>query len=162
MTKRFDKDVQGVALYLEFRKPYATAQVLLTPDAFTSTGEIVHAQFFRRIITDGVQKRKWRAYGVRQTSSLREQMANGAELDTNEVLHQAARRYRNLDDYFASMARGGYILVNSTPIYVEITKADMDSIKTGTMPTKVWTRVKSSRAALGFPEELVTKAAVSI
>jgi hypothetical protein len=158
-THKFDKDVQGMALYLEFRRVGATAQVIVTPDGFTTASGVTSAVFFRRVITSGVTKRKWRGYTLRNTAQFSEYLGTGTTastgLDKDEVLDTAISRSKNLTDYFDSLRRQGYLLVQNRPIYVEVTKADLDSAQTSTLPAKVWTRIKASRAAIGFPEDLV-------
>lgn len=157
------KEVQGMALYLEFRKPLATCQVLITPDGLSTTGDgVAPAQFFRRQLTSGVTKRKWRAYTVRQVADQKETLLYERTLDKEIVDEQTLIRFRNLGDYFDSLIRGGYKLVNDTPIYVEITKDDLDAARQGNLPTKLWSRVKSSRSALGFPEEVTDPSVTSI
>lgn len=154
MTNKFELDVQGTAVYLELRKNGATAQILLTPDGFGENG-IISSQFFRRVVTTGVSKRRWKAYGINLQQNQRDLIAEGTGLSpegskgSQEI---TATRVRALNDYFTSMVRNGYKLVQDKPIYVEVTKEDLEQVKQGTLPTKLWTRVKSSRTALGFPE----------
>lgn len=156
MTNKYERDVQGVAVYLEFRKTYSTAQVLITPDtpAFIGDG-VTPAQFFRRTISGGATKRKWRAYTIRNVGNQREAIRAGSAMEPEDVANDAVSRLRYLSEYFDSLVRGGYKLVNDTPIYIEVTKDDMLSAREGTLAPKLWSRVKSSRAALGFPEDVV-------
>ena len=166
MTTRFDKDVQGVALYLEFRKTGSTCQIIITPEGMQTTGEASFAQFFRRVISDGATKRKWQAYTLKPQHTVRGQFGTG-EFTNDPVMREFVvgdiqQRVYNLSDYFSSLANRGYKLVKDTPIYVEVTKADMDSIRSGDLPTKLWTRVKSSRNALDFPAEVVDSATPTV
>lgn len=156
---KFDKDVQGMALYLEFRRVGATAQVIITPDGFTTSNGVTSAVFFRRVITGGVTKRKWRAYTIRNAALFNDHLGTGtvagSGLDKAEVFDAMVSRSRNLVEYFESLTRQNYKLVQNKPIYVEVTKADLDSARSNSLPAKMWTRIKASRAALGFPEDLV-------
>lgn len=153
---KFDNEVQGVALYLEFRKSYATCQVIITPDGFTKTRGVTNATFFRRTISGGATKKKWRNYAMVNTGELRDALQAGTEISEQAVKDRTTHRIENLNDYFASLVRGGYKLVNDTPIYVEITKDDLEAVATGNLPTKLWGRIKATRVHYGFPEEVVT------
>lgn len=154
MTKQ-SKDVQGFALYMEFRKPQSTVQVLITPDGFTNdTDGVTNAQFFRRNLTHGVTKRKWRAYPIRMVGGQKEALLHAIDMDSETVSKETLNRYLNLADYFDSLVRGGYKLVKDQPIYVEITKDDLVAARQGNLPTKLWARVKSCKTALGFPEQV--------
>lgn len=155
MTHKFDQEVQGVALYLEFRKPNATCQVIVTPDGFSETSGIVSAQFFRRVITTGVSKRRWKGYSLPMKNNQSLAIQAGEKTTEQEMLELSAERFSRLHDYFGSLVRNGYKLTLGKPIYVEVTKDDLTQIKSGTLPTKLWTRIKSTRTALSFPETTI-------
>lgn len=149
-----EKDVQGVALYLEFRRQDATAQVLITPDGLTGEGAgVTNSKFFRRVITTGVTKRKWRAYNIRfSNETQRDAILYERDTDQFEGIESAQNRYMQLGDYFDSLVRNGYKLVKDAPIYVEVTKEDLLAASKDNLNAKLWNRVKASRAAAGFPE----------
>lgn len=155
MANNFEKEVQGSAVYLEFRKPSATCQIILTPDGFGATEGVITSQFFRRVITDGVSKRRWKAYSIPTTTETKQSIEHGDPQTPEEVADQSILRLKYIADYLTSLANGGYTLVKDTPIYVEVTKEDLSAVRVGNLPAKLWTRVKSSRVALGFPEEPV-------
>lgn len=157
MTSKFEKDVQGVAVYFELRREGATCQILITPDGFGNTEGVVSSRFFRRVITEGVTKRRWKDYQFKTTPEYREHIQRGTNFESNETALVAENRIRAIADYLDSIVRMGYTLVNDKPIYVEVTKDDLSQINAGNLPAKLWTRVKSSRSALGFPEEATTK-----
>jgi hypothetical protein len=160
---KHERDVQGIALYLEFRKPLSTAQVLITPDGLSGSGDgVAPAQFFRRTLSNGVSKRKWRAYSIRQLAGQKDSVLYESAVDELQANEDASNRFRNLGDYFDSLVRSGYKLVNDAPIYVEVTKEDLDAARQGNLSTKLWTRVKSSRASLGFPEEVIDQPSSSV
>lgn len=160
---KFDKDVQGAALYYELRKAGSTCQILITPDGFSKLGDkIVPAQFFRRVLRLEETKRKWRAYGFRITPEQKSALTYGQVMPEDEVARVTHERFKQLESYFDSLVSNGYTLAKDTPIYVEVTKEDLDSINSGSMPAKLWTRVKASRTALGFPETVVDPLATTI
>lgn len=154
---KHEKEVQGVAVYLEFRKPNATVQVVITPDGLCNSGDnVAPAQLMRRQLAQGMTKRKWKSYSIRQVEGQKDALLYEKQIDDQQSLAEAVTRFKALDSYFAGLANNGYKLVNDTPIYVEVTKDDLDTTREGSMPAKLWTRIKSSRAALGFPEEIVS------
>lgn len=51
------KDVQGVSLYAEFRKPGATMQIIVTPDGYNEEGKQVAGALFRRVVTPNTPRR---------------------------------------------------------------------------------------------------------
>lgn len=151
-----DKDVQGLALYLEFRKPLSTCQILISPDGFDTLGKPVTSVFMRRVLTTGATKRKWRPYVIPSNDQTKELLREGREVTSNEELDELMKfRMRGLGDYLVSIARNGYTLANDSVIYVEVSKEDLGQLSQATMPTKLWTRVKSSRIAKGFPENII-------
>ena len=153
---KHEQDVQGVALYLEFRREGATAQIVIVPDGLTGEGTgHSSSKFFRRVITTGVTKRKWRAYTIKPLSGMVEAIVYEHDIASDKVQADAVERFAQLGDYFDSLARNQYKLVKDTPIYVEVTKEDLLAASRDNLNTKLWNRIKSSRTALGFPEESV-------
>lgn len=151
-----EKEVQGQALYLEFRKNYSTIQVLITPDGFAEGEVKTNSVFFRRMLTSHQPKKRWKAYPIRNTEALDNALITGEALDEQVVAEGVSKRALNLYDYLESLVRGGYKLVNDKPIYIELSKEDFTSIRKGETPTKVINRIKTTRTALGFPAEVVT------
>jgi hypothetical protein len=151
-----EKEVQGQALYLEFRKNYATIQVIITPDGFAEGEVKTNSVFFRRMLSSHQPKKRWRAYPIRNSQILEDALISNSTLDEQIVLENVSKRALNLYDYLDSLVKGGYKLVNDKPIYVELTKEDFTSIRKGDTPTKVINRIKATRTALGFPAEVVT------
>lgn len=149
-----EKEVQGQALYLEFRKNYATIQVIITPDGFDEGNNLVRASFFRRMLTKDQPKKRWKTYGLR-ANSLVEALKDETALEEVVVAEATAQRALNLYDFMESLVRGGYKLVSDKPIYVEVSKEDFTAISKMDTPTKVINRIKSARSALNFPEEVV-------
>lgn len=161
MTK-IDKEVQGIALYLEFRKQNSTCQVLITPDGISATDKIVPSSFFRRVINGQEKKRKWRVFPFPsgENNIVKQALTEGVIPPSmfGQVEELGQRRISQINDYFAQLNKAGYKLVNDTPLYIEVTKADLENVSMKEMPTKLWTRVKNARVAHKFPEEIVTLA----
>lgn len=151
------KDVQGAALYLEFRKVGATCQIVVTPDSIGTKGEVVWSKFFRRVVRPEAPKKRWSAYTLAPTTARRadltsHMMSGSVDHIEHEVIVE--ERLRHVVDYLDSLLRNGYSLVKGTPLYVEVTKADVDEVGQGSLSAKVWNRVKASRTAAGFPTTL--------
>jgi hypothetical protein len=155
-----EKEVQGQALYLEFRKAYATIQVLITPEGYAEGEVKTNAVFFRRMLSSHQPKKRWKAYPLRVTSVFQDATDAGIVLEEKIVAEATGQRALNLYDYLDSLVRGGYKLVNDKPIYVELSKEDFTSIRKSETPTKVINRIKATRTALGFPAEVVSVTAV--
>lgn len=149
-------DVQGSALYLEFRRPNSTCQIVLMPDGVNSKNEVVFAKLFRRVVRPDAPKKRWAAYNMPPTR-VRTERAKATILGGQDFTgweEYANERMANVADYLDSIHKGGYTLVKDAVLYVEVTKADMDEAQGNSLSTKVWNRVKASRTAAGFPTTL--------
>ena len=149
-----DKEVQGVALYLEFRKTHQTIQVIITPDGYDTNGTFVSAKFFRRLLTTAQPKKRWKAFNLNQRSLLKNKL-EGGEVSDELMAELVAGRLDGIYDYMNSLVRGGYKLVKDKPLYIELSKEDFSSIRMGETPVKVINRIKSTRTAFGFPTEVI-------
>jgi len=153
-----DDKVQGVALYLEFRKLYSTYQVIITPDGFDDKGKIVDAVMFSRTISSGVTKRKWRTRHIGSTNTLQSHLEGLTEsVNQDELTSALSSRFSRIGSYLNQAGNYGYTLVKETPIYVEVSQSDLASVRVGVMPAKLWTRIKSVRNVLDFPDTLVNE-----
>ena len=154
-----DNEVQGTALYLEFRRAGATCQIVVTPDGFDNAGSTVTAGFFRRVLRPDTPKKRWTTFFMEPTHAYKASLAAHLAAETGDdyalVMDATETRLAPIHAYFESLERGGYTLVKSTPIYVEVSRADLAEVRSGSLPTKLWNRVKASRIALDFPTELV-------
>lgn len=149
-----EKEVQGQALYLEFRKAYSTIQVLITPEGYNEAGQITPAMFYRRMLTNVKPKKRWNVFNLRD--NLTRLAEDGAYVDANEVPEAISKRANYLYGYMEGLVRGGYASVSDDPIYVEVTKEDLTLIGNRDTPIKVINRVKACRSALNYPEAVVT------
>jgi len=145
-----EKKVQGVAVYAEFRKPGQVMQILVTPDAYNTSGSLVPMAFHRRIITPATPRRQWR------TTSINSKEVKDL-IDNNQVLPDSAKddftenRMRYTTSYFDNLISHGWTM-EKTPILTEISRHDADDIGKSKTPNKVIYRIHISRKALAFPE----------
>ena len=146
--------VQGIAIYAEFRKPGETMQLLLTPDAYTTTGELMPMNLVRRVVTPETPKKQWRN-SVLQNAPLRELIDNGVTTIADSQKDEfAEKRMRHALNYFDRIVAGGWV-IEQKPILLEMSKHDADDLSKGKTPNKLIYRVGISRRALGFPENLI-------
>lgn len=151
-------EVQGAALYMEFRRSGATCQIIVTPDGINSKDEVVFSKLFRRVVRPEAPKKRWAAYALTPSAQRRERAKEFLLAETGQDFSgwadYADERLRHVVDYFDSLMRSGYTLVQDKVLYVEVSKSDMDEVQQGSLSTKVWNRVKASRVAAGFPTSL--------
>ena len=55
-----EKKVQGIAVYAEFRRAGQTMQLIVTPDTYTTTGNLVPMNLIRRVVTKDTPKKQWK------------------------------------------------------------------------------------------------------
>lgn len=146
--------VQGVAIYAEFRKPGETMQIILTPDAYTTTGELMPMTLVRRVVTPETPKKQWRNTTL-QNTPLKEMLDNGVTTLADESKDEfTEQRMRHATHYFDRIISGGWA-IEQKPILLEMSKHDADDLAKGKTPNKIIYRVGISRKALGFPENLI-------
>jgi hypothetical protein len=144
------KDVQGIALYAEFRKPGAMMQILITPDGYANDGKEVPASLYRRVTTPLTPKKQWRSSGLswRAVSEL-----NGEALANDNKEKFVETRMSFATQLFDGIKTGGWILTNET-LFIETSKKDLDDVKLSKTPNKMLYRINQTRTALGFPAEI--------
>jgi hypothetical protein len=144
------KDVQGIALYAEFRKPGAMMQILITPDGYANDGKEVPASLYRRVTTPLTPKKQWRSSNLswRAVSEL-----NGEALANDKKENFAETRMSFATQLFDGIKNGGWILTNET-LFIETSKKDLDDVKLSKTPNKMLYRINQTRTALGFPAEI--------
>lgn len=147
------KDVQGVALYAEFRKPGATMQLIITPDGYNEEGREVSAALYRRVVTPDTPKKQWRSSNMRVTSAMRRCKEYGTTLQDYERETIATKRYDFATQLFDSLMNGGW-QIEKEPLFIEASKKDMTDIRQGKTPNKMLYRINQTRKAQGFPENV--------
>lgn len=139
------KEVQGVAVYMEFSRGSATMQVIITPDGFDSDGNNTQALLYRRVVSNISPKKQWR------TSSIGRPSVVSVENDGKQVFAEGRLSFAH--HLFSGLVSGGWTLVGE-PLRVEVSKKDMDSCRAHKTPAKVIYRINQSRVAAGYPAEL--------
>jgi hypothetical protein len=147
------KSVQGVALYAEFVRSGATTQIIVTPDGFDSEGNKVAMNIVRRTVTTDNPRKQWKFSTLVESDPIMKLVAEGATDDEAKELF-TDNRMRYASSLFDQISRGDWLLVGD-PIYVEISKTDLDTIRQGKTPTKLLYRITQCRTAVGYPADLV-------
>lgn len=147
------KDVQGVGVFMEFRRPGATTQFMLFPDGYDSTGKIIDARFARRTVTLGAPKKQWRMASL-PTGEVKAILDTGMPLQPINKDSVANNRLTNVATLMNTLLTSGWELVNK-PILVEVSKKDLDDIRLHKTPSKLMYRVNQCKIALGYPTSLV-------
>lgn len=142
-----DKDVQGVAVYAEFARHNATTQVIITPDGFNTSGELVGLSIIRRVITTENPKKPWKF-------AILEAQAPGVVLRDDELDGYCATRLVQATALLDQLIAGGWTFAGP-PVLLETSKKDLDDVAAKKSPSKLLYRVGLSRTALAYPENLI-------
>jgi hypothetical protein len=141
-----EKKVQGIAVYAEFRRAGQTMQLIVTPDAYTTEGNLVPMTLIRRIVTKETPKKQWKNSTLRGVN-VEEQV----KVEDTGKAEFAELRMRHAIHFFDQIITQGWT-IEQKPILVEVSRHDADDLIKGKTPNKIIYRVHISRKALGFPE----------
>lgn len=144
------KDVQGIALYAEFRKPGAMMQIIITPDGYNTEGKQVPAALWRRVVTPSTPKKQWRSSNItpKPLSDL-----NGEKLDNDKKEEFTQTRLTFAEQLFDGIRNGGWTLMKES-LFIEASKKDLDDVALGKSPNKLIYRINQTRDSQGFPAEI--------
>lgn len=145
-----EKKVQGIGVYAEFRRAGQTMQMIVTPDAYTTTGELVPMTFIRRVVTKITPKKQWKISAIRD-NGFRSMVEAGTTISDMEKELFTEGRMAYAAHHFDDIVRQGWTL-EQKPILVEVSRHDADDLSKNKTPNKIIYRVHISRKALGFPE----------
>lgn len=139
------KEVQGTALYAEFSKGMGnTLMLLVTPDGYNTEGEKVEASVYRRVVTSYSPKRQWRNTRIPEVRA-------AASLPNEEKHSYFEERFAISFSLLEQIMNHGWSLVKQ-PVFIEVSKRDLDDIRNRRTPSKIVYRINQSRKALGFPD----------
>ena len=146
-----EKKVQGIAVYAEFKKPGQGMAILLTPDGYTTLGDLIPMTFFRRVVTKDSPKKQWKPSSLRLAplQNVINDLGGVLQDDSKETFVE--QRINRITGYFDLILTQGWVL-EGKPILIEVSAHDMEDIASGKTPNKIMYRVHISRKALGFPE----------
>lgn len=147
-----EKDtVVGKALYAEFRNGGQTYQILITPDGVSTSGKNVPAVMYRRQISRLQPRKGWKHFGLSALSQ--DEFGVFKKYSKDEAQNIAVSRLELVAGTFNQLISYHY-KVYKQPIFVEVSKEDLEGIRAGKTPYKVLGRITRVRRALGFGEEL--------
>lgn len=144
------RDVQGIALYAEFRKPGAMLQLFITPDGYALDDKEVPATLWRRVLTPATPKKQWRNSSI-SMKALTE--LNGEALPNEKREEFTERRMSFATQLFDSLKSGGWSLTKDA-LFIETSKKDLEDVKQSKTPNKLLYRINQTRDAQGFPAEI--------
>lgn len=141
------KEVQGTALYAEFSKGASgTLMLLVTPDGHDEAGEKVEASIYRRVVTSYSPKRQWR-------NTRLPEIRTAAPMPNDEKQKYGEQRFEVSFSLLEQIINHGWTLVKQ-PLFVEVSKRDLNDIRNRRTPSKIIYRINQSRKALGFPDPI--------
>jgi hypothetical protein len=140
------KSVQGIAVYAEFARANATTQIIITPDGYGPNEKIVRMNIVRRTVTKDNPRKQWRFSMIPDSRSV-----SGADKSA-----YAEDRMQYASSLFEQLLAGGWSMV-AKPILLETSKDDLEAVRNSKTPTKMIYRINQSRAASGYPTEIVNE-----
>ena len=146
------KDVQGVSLYAEFRKPGATMQIIVTPDGYNEEGKQVAGSLYRRVVTPSAPKKQWRSSSV-SSNGVHDVIAASGQIEDSQIGEIAEQRLSFATQLFDGIIEGGWSITKK-PLLIETSKKDLTDVRQGKTPNKLLYRVNLTKDAEGFPKEL--------
>lgn len=145
------KHIQGVAVYAEFAKSGYRTEMFITPDGFSTEGNLVPAKIFRRVVSTDKPKKLWETTTVQLAEEIAEPTTKPlADSDKDTYVD---KRLEYLTQIFEGIVAGGWEITKE-PILIETSQNDLALIEKGETPTKIVYRINQSRRALGFPEKV--------
>lgn len=144
------KEVQGVSLYAEFRKPGAMMQIIITPDGYNTEGKQVPAALWRRVVTPATPKKQWRSSNLswKAITDLASEPLASEKRD-----EFADSRLSFATQLFDGIRSGGWTLMKET-LFIETSKKDLDDVAQSKSPNKLIYRINQTRDSQGFPAEI--------
>lgn len=161
MTAQAQKSV-GTAIYLELQKEragtFAFCQVIVTPQGTNSDGTVTPVTLIHRQLNASRKRTTWRFHSgdrTTTTTAVGVDIANALEVASAIIAPAGAG---SIGHTLNRLAAFGYIL-EKTPIYVEVSEADLSQIYFGKTPYKLIGRIDRTRKVLGWPDD-VTQAVI--
>jgi hypothetical protein len=148
-----DKDkVVGKALYLELRNTGSTYQMIITPDGVSSSGRAVPAMVYRRQISEAKPRKAWKTMSFPALPLNAFGAYDPQDMDAARSV-SGTRVNTTLASIFRQLSHYSYTLYK-TPIYVEVSAEDIETIRLCKTPYKVLGRITRVRKTLGFGDAL--------
>lgn len=140
----------GKALYLELRKGYRTAQIIVIPGfAESSTSPSVPMQVLTRQISATHPRKSWKFYSSNVPTNI---------YKTDEVqlgISQTVPFMQDIEHYFRGFADANWDLYKA-PVAVELTYDDIREVSTHNTPQAFMRRLNRARVGAGYDESLFT------
>lgn len=149
------KSTHSKAVYLELTLPSSpvsgTVQILIMPEGTSSSEKLVPVTMYRRRVAPHAPRKTWKMISSAVTiTQARTMVPGGVPIDAtvaDNVMSFVSAVLSNLSKHGWKVYR--------QPVVVEVTSEDLESARLSKTPYKVIGRVLKSRAALGFPKEII-------
>jgi len=150
------KDTAGLALYLEFRKPNYTYQLIITQPVINLDGKPSRARTLKRRMNAFQARKNWHfdAIGSKPTIEIDGKFE---QIATENAQDLAGRNLTSVFPLLNQLFHGEYALYQK-PVMVEFTYEEFAQIKQSKTPAGLIRRIQRTRVAQGFGEELVDSA----
>jgi hypothetical protein len=126
-------------------------QVIITPDGYTTDGKEVPANLFRRGVTPASPKKQWRNSPI-PNQGITE--LGGVQLADDKKEAFASQRLFFAINLLDSVNDGNWQIVKDAFV-IEVSKKDLEDIRTSKTPNKLLYRIGLVREANEFPTELI-------
>lgn len=160
-TKKSPKDTAGMALYLEFRKPDYTYQIIITQPVITANGKPHRSRVMRRGMNAFQSRKNWHfeTLGTAMpniTKNIVTQESEFTQQPLDVAKEQTAVILAGIVPTLNQLFHKEYSL-HIKPIMVEFTYEDFDTLMAKKTPNSLIRRIQRTRVAQGFGEEIVSK-----
>jgi hypothetical protein len=122
--------------------------MFVTPDGYDSEGSPVPAALFRRVVSPTTPKKQWKCSSM-AWSAINERDAMPLADGEKDVFAENRVRFATalFDGLKASVGGADWRPVGD-PVFVEVSKKDLDDVRVRKTPTKVVYRITQTRAAI--------------
>jgi hypothetical protein len=143
------------AVYVELVSPTSpmsgTVQILIMPEGTSSAEKLVPVTMYRRRVAPHAPRKTWKMISSAVTTTQARMAVPGGMAIDSSVAESVMSFVTSV---LANLGKHGW-QVYRQPIVVEVTNEDLEAARLSKTPYKVIGRVLKSRAALGFPKEII-------
>jgi hypothetical protein len=157
------KDAAGKALYIEFRKPDYTYQVIITEGIIDLGGKSHRPRIMRRRMHSSEARKNWRFEYLVNADRVGTHVG-GAVIqfaDLAQAKGFAAKGLSSIMTLLNQLFHSEYKMYKE-PFMVELSYEEFDQIRAGKTPTGLIRRIQRTRVAKNFGEEVAPVATPAV
>ena len=148
------RDAAGKALYLEFRKPGYTYQVVIAPSVVGLDGRATRITTMTRRMNTIQSRKNWGfSQSFQQPQPIDPDTNNFITKNEDEAKQVAALSLNFLKSTLSNLFHKEYKLFKN-PIAIEISYEEIQSLQSSKTPASLIRRIQRNRVAQGFGEEI--------